>query len=237
MIKAIILSILATLLVAQNEPGAFKEQRLSFKNPQVYAALGDVIYDNVEKIEKLKYIPKFSQFEGKIDAYIKEVYKAKDIAYAIEAGDKTKDKKEYLEKLRELSKTNDFFKRTTMNLFESSMLTQDNELFLQTLNSELIDTKKYKDKILEYYFAHSTEMEATGVIQKYLDEDKMLMKQQETTKKAVLTKKQIQEAKIKRIRRNDKAKQESIQKALEEEVMKKKKEIRKEQVEELTKPN
>lgn len=237
MIKIIILSILATILMAQNEPDTFKDQNISLKNPQVYSALGDVIYDNVQKIKKLKNIPQFSQFEDKIDVYVKEVNKAKEIAYAIEAGDKTKDKKVYLEKLRELSKTNDFFQRTTTSLFESSISKQDNELFLNTLNSELIDTKKHKDKIMEYYFAHSDDINATGIIQEYLDEDKMFMKEKETTKKAALSKKQIQEAKIKRIREKDKAKQESIQKALEEELIKKKKEIRKEQVEELTKPN
>jgi len=40
MIKIILLSLLSTLLIAQN--------------PNIYSALGDVIYDNVEKIEKLK---------------------------------------------------------------------------------------------------------------------------------------------------------------------------------------
>jgi hypothetical protein len=130
MIKTIMLSILTTLLFAQNSQNFLFDQNTSLKNPQVYAALGDVIYNNVEKIKKLKNIPQLSQYE-----------------------------------------------------------------------------------------------------------DKMLIKKQETTKKAVLSEKEIQEAKIKRIREKDKAKQESIQKALEDELIKKKKEIRKEQVEELTKPN
>jgi hypothetical protein len=237
MIKTIMLSILTTLLFAQNSQNFLFDQNTSLKNPQVYAALGDVIYNNVEKIKKLKNIPQLSQYEDKIDTYIVEVYKAKDIAYAIEAGDKTLDKKEYLKKLRELSKTNDFFHRTTVNLFQLSMSEQNNDLFSKTVNSQLIDTHKYKDEIMEYYFAHSNDINASGVIQQYLDEDKMLIKKQETTKKAVLSEKEIQEAKIKRIREKDKAKQESIQKALEDELIKKKKEIRKEQVEELTKPN
>ena len=53
MIKLLILSLLATFLMAQN--------------PKVYSALGDVIYDNLENIERLKDIPAFSQFEKKID--------------------------------------------------------------------------------------------------------------------------------------------------------------------------
>ncbi|WP_373004630.1 hypothetical protein [Sulfurimonas sp.] len=222
MIKLVTLALLATFLMAQN--------------PKVYSALGDVIYDNVENIEKLKDISEFSQFEKKIDSYVKEVYKAKDIGYAIEAGDKNIDKKKYLETIRELSKTNDFFHRTTVSSYKSSIINQDNILFSKTINSGLIDTKKYKAEILEYYFAHCPEMNASGVIQKYLDEDEMLEQKQNLSRKPALSKKQIQEAKIKRIREKDKAKQESIQKTLEEELIKKKSDIRKEQVEELTKP-
>lgn len=222
MIKIAVLSLLATLLIAQN--------------PKVYSALGDVIYDNVNNIEKLKEIPEFSQFNQKIDSYVKEVYKAKDMGFAIEAGDKTKDKREYLQTIRELSKTNDFFYRTTVSFYKSSITNQDNILFSKTINSGLIDTKKYKGEILEYYFANCNDMNASGVIQEYLDEDEMLKQKQTQSKKPTLSKKHIQEAKIKRIREKDKAKQESIQKTLEDELVKKKSDIRKKQVEELTKP-
>lgn len=222
MIKIAVLSLLATLLIAQN--------------PKVYSALGDVIYDNVDNIEKLKEIPEFSQFKQKIDSYVKEVYKAKDVGFAIESGDKTKDKTEYLQTIRELSKTNDFFYRTTVSSYKSSITNQDNTLFSKTVNSGLIDTKKYKPEILEYYFANCNDMNASGVIQEYLDEDEMLKQKQTQSKKPTLSKKNIQEAKIKRIREKDKANQESIQKTLEDELVKKKSDIRKEQVEELTKP-
>ena len=221
MIKAAVLSLLATLLVAQN--------------PKVYSALGDIVYDSVESIEKLKEISKSSQYEEKINSYIKEVYIAKDIGFAIEAGDKRENEKVYLEKIRALSKINDFFHRIAIDYFKSSMVTKDNELFSQTINSGLIDTQKYKSEILEYYFAHCVDMNATGVIQKYLDEDEILRKLQESSKKVKVTKKEIQEAKIRRIRQKDKAKQEAIQKTLEEELIKKKSDIRKEQIEELKK--
>ncbi|WP_415396784.1 hypothetical protein [Sulfurimonas sp. CS5] len=222
MIKIAVLSLLATLLIAQN--------------PKVYSALGDVIYDNVDNIEKLKKIPEFSRFNQKIDSYVKEVYKAKDVGFAIEAGDKTKDKTEYLQTIRELSKTNDFFYRTTVSSYKSSITNQDNTLFSKTINSGLIDTKKYKPEILEYYFANCNDMNESGVIQNYLDENEMLKQKQTLSKKPTLSKKHIQEAKIKRIREKDKAEQESIQKTLEDELVKKKSDIRKEQVEELTKP-
>ncbi|MFT7003022.1 MAG: hypothetical protein ACJAWW_000356 [Sulfurimonas sp.] len=223
MIKIVILSLLATLLTAGN--------------PTVYSALGDVIYDNVEKIEKLKEIPEYLIYENKIDSYVKEVYKAKDIAYAIEAGEQTKDKGVYLQKIRTLSKTNDFFHRTIVSFFKSSMDIKNNDLFFKTVNSGLLDTQKYKREILEYYDVNCADMNASGVIQEYLDEDEKLNLKQNRLKKKAITKKQIQEAKIKRIRLKDKEKQESIQKTLEQELLKTKSNIRKEQVEELTKPN
>jgi len=236
--KIVLLFLLATFLLAQDNSTDFvAEQNSSLGNPKVYSALGDVIYNNVQSIEKLKDIPQFTHFSDKITSYVKEVYEAKDIAYAIEAGDKSLDKKEYLQKIRTLSKTNDFFHRTIMNSYKSSISAQDNDLFNVTINSGLIDTKKYKPEIMEYYFAHCAEMQATDVVQKFLDEDEKLRVEQEKVivKKPRLTKKQIQEAKIKRIREKDKAKQEALQKTLEEELLKKKSDIRKEQIEELTK--
>ena len=158
--KIVLLFLLATFLLAQN--------------PKVYSALGDVIYNNVDKIEKLKDIPQYTQYEKRIDSYVKEVYEVKDIGYAIEAGDKNLNKIDYLKKIRVLSKTNDFFHRTAINSFKSSMTTEDNDLFSKIVNSGLIDSEKYKGEILEYYFAHCTDMNATGVVQKYLDEDEML---------------------------------------------------------------
>jgi hypothetical protein len=223
MIKILVISLLATLLQATN--------------PTIYSALGDVIYDNVDKIKKLKEIPEYSIYETKIDTYVEDVYKAKDIAYAIEAGYKTNDKGDYLQKIRTLSKTNDFFHRTIVVSFKQSIESKKNELFFKTVNSGLLDTQKYKKEILDFYHENRADMNSSEVIQQLLDEDEMLNIKQNKLKKDAISKKQIQEAKIKRIRLKDKEKQESIQKTLEEELLKTKSNIRKEQVEELTKPN
>lgn len=217
--KIIILLLLSTLLLAQN--------------PKVYSALGDAIYDNAEKIEKLKKIEKFSSFHEKIDSYVIAVAKAKNDGFAIERGSKDIDKKAYLEKLRELAKTNDFFLRSVNSSFEYSISSEDNLLFSQMVNSALIDTEKNKSTIINYYLEHSEEINATGVIQKYLDEDKALQKERENRRKLRVTAKELEKAKIKRIRKNDKEKQEALQKSLEAEVLRKKTAIRKNQIKEL----
>ncbi len=213
--KIVLLFLLATLLVAQN--------------PKIYSALGNVVYDSVQKIEKLKEISKYSKFKEKIDTYAEEVERCKNIGYEIEKGDKSLEIGEYLQSLRALSKTNDFFYKTVLNSFKSSMKDEDSELFIQTINSGLLDTDKYKSEILEYYFAHSSDIDAPDILKKYIDEVKTVKIQQK------LSKQQIQEARIKRIRKSDKAKQEALQKALEKELIQKKINIRKEQMQELIK--
>jgi uncharacterized membrane protein YheB (UPF0754 family) len=219
--KFVILSLLATFLLA--------------KNPNVYAALGDVIYDNAIKIEKIRTIVEDDISAAMIDKYLADVKKAKDDGFKIEAG-KIIDKKAYLNKLRELSKTNDFFVRYVYKRYKKALKEDDSWLFSQMVNSGLMDTKKYKDEIVEYYMTHSDVMDTKGIIKKYLDEYEQLKAQQKVSKvKVTLTKEEIQRARIERLRRNDKLKQEAIKKSLEEEVAQEKSKIREEQIKELSK--
>ncbi len=220
--KLFILFLLATLLLA--------------KNPNVYAALGDVIYDNAIKIEKLKSIAEYSSSSNIIDRYISSVNKLKEEGFKIEAGDKTLDNRKYLNKLRELSKTNDFFVRQVYKTYKMALKNEDSWLLSQMINSGLMDTEKYKEEIVEYYMTHSDVMDTKGIIQKYLDEDEKLRAQQKLSKiKVGLSREEMLNAKIRRLRENDKLKQEAIKKSLEEEVAHEKVKIREEQIKELSK--
>ena len=202
-------------------------------NPIVYSALGDVIYNNVGKINNLKTISQYNSEINKIDEYVSSVEKTKKNGFSIQRGEKKIDKMDYLEHLRELSITNDYFVRSAKNNFKSSLSNEDSVLFSKIINSGLVDTQKYKEKIINYYFAHSEDINASGVIQAYLDEDKELRVKKETQMKLYQTKKMREEAKIKRIRKNDKEKQEALEKKLEAEVKAKKIQIREEQKSEL----
>ncbi|EQB39221.1 hypothetical protein M947_07010 [Sulfurimonas hongkongensis] len=215
MVKRLILLLLATFLSA---------------NPKIYSALGDVIYNNVEIIESLKKISEFKEQEAQIDEYVKSVYAAKEMGFSIEEGTQEIDKKKYLKTIRELSKINDMFFRLAQNMYKESIEQENTLLWSKLINSGLIDTQKHKDEVLEFYFEHSKDIDEEGVIQKFLDQEKKLKTKSTKKNDDLLMKKEAQEEKIKRIREKDKLKQEAIQKALEEELKKKKTQIRSNQV-------
>jgi len=220
MIKILlIISFLTTLLLA--------------KNPIAYAALGDVIYNNVDKIERLKDIDAYKLYENDILEYVKDVHKTKKNGFLLESAESTLSKKEYLASLRKLSKKNDYFIRSVNMNFIVAMRDEDCILFSQIINSELIDTQTHKQEIIDFYFNHSDEIDPAGVIQVYLDEDAKLKAKREALAKRHKTKQMLEKEKIERIRKNDKVEQEELEKELQEEVRKKKIEIREHQKSEL----
>ena len=204
------------------------------KNPYLFSALGDVIYDNVDKVKKLKNIEGFSIYDTKIQQYISDVKKAKEEGFALEAG-KIKDKKAYLNKLRALAKEYDFFRRSVEASFQKAIKDANVKLVEQIINSGLLDTDRYKKEILDFYFDHVGEMSTKGLIQSYLDEDAKLRKKREAQRKRYLTKKQRELERIKKIRQKDKLEQERLERKLQEELLKKKKEIQEYQKRELSK--
>jgi len=193
-------------------------------NPTVYSALGDVIYDNVKGIEKLSEIDEYQVYKEKINKYVAEVDRTKRAGFLIEKGDKKIDEKSYLNNLRKFSKSNDFFTRSAKNNFLESMETENSKLFSALVNSGLIDTTKYKNDIVTYYLFHMDEINPEGTIQEIIDNDEAL-KNKKVKKRVYRSKNQMQQAKIKRIRENDKRRQAAIEKRLQERVNKEKTEI------------
>ncbi|MBU1658573.1 hypothetical protein KKG72_05890 [bacterium] len=204
------------------------------QNPQVYSALGDVVYNNVDKIEKLKNMSSYASVYSKIDAYVQDVREAKKEGYAIEAKLENSNDRLYLKKLRELVIINNYFVRSVNSSLKISILNEDSLLFSQIINSGLIDIEKNKDDIKGYYLVHPEDVNVSGVIQTLLDEDAMLRKQREDALQWTKTKTELHEAKMKRIKENDRKKDEAIKKSLEEEVIRQKAQIRAEQKKELS---
>ncbi len=220
MTKIIFLSLLATLLFAQN--------------PRAYSAIGNPIYDNVQNILKLKHINAFEEFELRLDNYYFDVDEVKDRGFVIDGSKKKIDSKDYLISLRTLKKTNDFFLKLAQGSFHASMKDDDTQLFSEIINTGLIDTKKHRKKIIKYYFKHIDEVDARGVIQVMLDEDAKLRRQREAYLRSLPTKNELQAAKIKRIQDRDKARELAREKVLQKELEAKKLRIRKEQKKELS---
>jgi len=204
------------------------------QNPKAFSALGDVIYNNVDKIQKLENIDDYEVYKKKIKEYVADVKKLKKEGFALDEGINT-NKMQYLNKLRKLSQTNDFLVRSAKRNLDLAIENENSKFFSQLINTGLIDEKKSKNKIIDYYFSHSDEVNATGLIQKYLDNDKNLRGKKEY-KKSLLNSKKLRELeKIKRIRKKDKLQQEKLEQQLNQEVQKKKLQIRQEQKKELSK--
>lgn len=199
-------------------------------NPKVYSALGDKIYNKVDSIQNLHKYKYFENEKEKIEDYAVVVNVIKNIGFNIDKGDHSVTKDEYLKKLRELSKTNDFYLMRVKRFFLNSIEKQDNNLFLEMIKTGLIDTTRYKAEIKKYYYQHKEDLDIKGtVIEEFVAED-------EKNKKKVYkgpTKEEIEKAKIERIRAKDREKQEAISKSLEKELKKKKEKIREEQKKEL----
>ena len=206
---------------------------LSAHNPNPYAALGDVIYDNVSNIESLKQIDSYRLYADDIDKYVSEVDEAKIQGYELEKAATSKTKNDYLNRLRTLSKTNDYFLRSINNKYKESMKKDDYKLFLQIINSGLINTQKKKKEIINYYYKNKENIDSTGVIDTFLEEDAKLRLKKDRQKKRYKTKKQLEAEKIKRIRENDKASQKKLEEDLQKDLNTKKAEIRKIQRKEL----
>ena len=213
--------LLSTLLFAQN--------------PIAYAALGDVIYDNVDKIENLKNIDEYQIYDEKIDTYVENVKEAKEEGFALENGSDSVTKQAYLNKLRALAKTNDFFVRSVASSYDAAKKQEDSRRFSQLINSSLLDVSERKKEIVDYYFAHAQDMNTTGLIQSYLDADAKLRAKKEAQQKRYKSKKEREAERIRQIRENDRRTKEKLENKLQKELKEKKLEIREYQKEELNK--
>jgi hypothetical protein len=206
---------------------------LSANNPKPYAVLGDVIYNNVEKIKSLENLNSYKEYKNDIAKYVEEVNATKNEGFKLELGKANISKKEYLVELRKLSKLNDYFLRSVKTNYKNSMDSNNYNLFSEIINSGLIDTKKNIHEIVDYYYKHKEDINSTGIIEKLLNDDAKLKALKEAERRRHKTKKMLEEEKIKRIRAEDKEAQRALELKLQKELENKKLKIREEQKKEL----
>ena len=221
--KFLILSILFIFTV-------YAQEINSTENPKVYTSLGNEIYANVSAIENLKQIEKYQFFIEKIDIYVKKVKKTKAFGYEVASGNRSNFKLDYLKQLREHKKVNDYFVRSAHDTLKLAIDTKDNALFIDIVNSGLVNTRANQKQIMNYYTIHSSEIDPKGIIQTFLDEEYALKNRKQYKPK---TKAELQKEKVARLRRNDKLDAEALEKRLSEELRLKKEKIIQEQEREL----
>lgn len=221
--KFLILSILFIFTV-------YAQEINSTENPKVYTSLGNEIYANVSAIENLKQIEKYQFFIEKIDIYVKKVKKTKAFGYEVASGNRSNFKLDYLKQLREHKKLNDYFVRSAHDTLKLAIDTKDNALFIDIVNSGLVNTRANQKQIMNYYTIHSSEIDPKGIIQTFLDEEYALKNRKQYKPK---TKAELQKEKVARLRRNDKLDAEALEKRLSEELRLKKEKIIQEQEREL----
>jgi len=205
------------------------------KNPIAFAALGDVLYNNADKIKNLKNIDEYKSYRVSIDKYLHDLQEAKIEGFSIRPDSSESLKKNYLNKLRSLVKMNDFFVHSVYNFYNVAKEEQNSRLFSQIINTGLINTDERKKEIIDYYFAHAKDMNTTGLIQSYLDEDAKLRAKKEAQRKRYKTKKEREAERIREIRERDRIENERLEKKLQQELQQKKEQIREYQQEELKK--
>ena len=140
-------------------------------NPKVYSTLGDAIYNDISKIENLSNIDKYKSHQFKINNYIKDVNEAKALGFAIESGQKLDEKLTYLNKLRDLMKTKEYYINLIKNSFNEAVLKNNNLLFIHSVNSGLLDIKMHKSKILSYCKLNQADMQITGTLKEFIDKE------------------------------------------------------------------
>jgi hypothetical protein len=204
------------------------------KNPKPYAALGDVLYNNASAVASLESIDTFNHYDFELEIYAEDIARTKEMGFLLEEGDLSVNKKEYLNSLRKLSKSYDKFKRAAYMNYKISMKEKNYKLFTQMVNNKLINNKKNKAEIMEFYHKNAEYIDvSSGFIHDVLEEEKRIRDEKRAKSKKYKTKKMLEEEKIKRVRKNDKLEEEAKEKKLEAEVMKKKLEIRETQKREL----
>lgn len=202
------------------------------KNPSVYSQLGDMIYDNSIAIEKLADIAELSNYKKEIQEYIKDVNDTKKDGFAIESGDRSVDDAHYLKKLRELYKKDRNFLRISNISFEESMQKSNVRLFEQLINSGIIELDEYERSIVEFYTTHKDEISLSPEVKLFVEEA-LKKRKSEIEAREAAKKRESEAERIRWLREKDKEREERKIKQLEEELIKKKREIREYQKEEL----
>lgn len=204
------------------------------QNPLSFSALGDVIYDDVEKFESLKSLPAMREYQDEIEHYILAAEKTKKMGFAVDAKDPDIKGKAYLKALRELSLRHDAIIVQSRKRFSEAIDDEDSETINKMIDYGVIDPYDYETELIAYYGELGEDQNLSTLMPMYEKYLKSLKKDENVTYLTDEQREAIEnEERIKRIRARIKAKEEALQKSVNDEQESEKKKVLNEQKKEL----
>ena len=133
------------------------------ENPKSFAALGDVIFDNVETFKQLESLPVMAVHNREIEAYIKEAKTVKKMGFAL---DEKKDgviPKEYLTALRKLSAQHDKVMQFSRSAFKEAIKKEDTDSVNYMLVNGVINPEDYRSELINFYEEFGEDNNLSGI--------------------------------------------------------------------------
>ncbi len=204
------------------------------QNPKSFAALGDVIYDDIAKFEKLKQIASMHEFAADIDSYIALAKQTQKIGFAIDAKDSAVDAKQYLKALRQLSTEHDAIIVSSRARFKEAMSDEDGVTINAMIHCGVIKIDDYEDALIRYYEEFSEDQNLSSLEVMYNRYADNLNKDKNSSSlSAAQREARENEARIKRMREQNKAKTDALESSVKEEKEREKQKVLNEQKKEL----
>ncbi|MCJ7764717.1 MAG: hypothetical protein MUP09_02130 [Thiovulaceae bacterium] len=144
----------------------FMSISLFAQNPISFAALGDVIYNDLPKFEQVGNLAVMRDSKPLIDDYIQEAGVSREMGLAVDKNDKSSDPKAYLKALRILSTKHDTIVLNAGKRFEEAMQDEDSETVIKMITIGIVNPQDYKSKLIRYYEDHG-EDENLSVIEPF----------------------------------------------------------------------
>lgn len=217
--------ILATLLLSLSLFG---------QNPAAFAGLGDVIYNDIGMFEELGKLDAMHDDRAAIEAYIESAKANKEIGFALDAKNEPAASERYLKELRRLSAEHDTIMTNARDRFNEAIADEDATTITGMISIGAIDPKQYKGELIHYYEEFSEEQNLSVIEPLYIEYQRTLPLEQNATKgNAVSYEALKKEELLKRMRAQQKAKSEAVERTVREEEAREKEKVMEKQKKEL----
>ncbi len=133
------------------------------ENPNSFAALGDVIFDNVDTFEKLESLPVMAPYYKETSAYIREAKRVKKMGFALDAKEDGVVPKEYLAALRKLSAQHDKVIQLSRNTFKEAIENEDTTTVNYMVVNGIIDPENYRSELINFYEEFGEDNNLSGI--------------------------------------------------------------------------